>query len=64
MLDYTQYLATRLRRLATPQREPISGSMQAPNAAGGQTAPLRAPRPSTPWSSSRASPRTFPTSTR
>lgn len=35
MFDFTQHLATRLRRLATPQSEPIPGSAQVPNAAGG-----------------------------
>jgi 60 kDa SS-A/Ro ribonucleoprotein len=35
MFDFTQHLATRLRRLVTPQAEPIPGSTQIPNAAGG-----------------------------
>jgi 60 kDa SS-A/Ro ribonucleoprotein len=41
MFDFTKYIATRLRRVAagiagtTPQREPIPGSTQVPNAAGG-----------------------------
>jgi 60 kDa SS-A/Ro ribonucleoprotein len=38
MFDFTKHaghLATRLRRLATPQAEPIPGSAQVPNSAGG-----------------------------
>ena len=35
MLDFTKYVATRLRKLATPQTEPIPGSTQVPNSAGG-----------------------------
>lgn len=35
MFDFTQHLSTRLRRLATPQAEPIPGSAQVPNSAGG-----------------------------
>ncbi len=35
MLDFTKHFATRLRRLATPQGEPIPGSAQVPNSAGG-----------------------------
>ncbi|HEX2190797.1 MAG TPA: TROVE domain-containing protein [Longimicrobiaceae bacterium] len=35
MMDFTRYVATRLRRLRTPQSEPIPGSAQAPNSAGG-----------------------------
>ena len=35
MFDFTQHLSTRLRRLATPQDEPIPGSAQLPNSAGG-----------------------------
>jgi 60 kDa SS-A/Ro ribonucleoprotein len=38
MFDFTQHvghLASRLRRLATPQAEPIPGSTQVPNSAGG-----------------------------
>ncbi|GLC24837.1 TROVE domain-containing protein [Roseisolibacter agri] len=41
MFDFTQHVATRLRRLAsgvagtTPQAEPIPGSTQVPNSAGG-----------------------------
>ena len=38
MFDFTQHIgpiAARLRRLATPQAEPIPGTTQVPNAAGG-----------------------------
>jgi 60 kDa SS-A/Ro ribonucleoprotein len=35
MLDFTKYVATRLRKLFTPQSEPIPGSAQVPNSAGG-----------------------------
>lgn len=35
MFDFTQHVSTRLRRLATPQAEPIPGSAQVPNSAGG-----------------------------
>jgi 60 kDa SS-A/Ro ribonucleoprotein len=35
MFDLTQHFATRLRRIATPQAEPIPGSTQVPNSAGG-----------------------------
>ena len=35
MLDFTKYLDTRLRRTATPQAEPIPGSAQVANSAGG-----------------------------
>jgi 60 kDa SS-A/Ro ribonucleoprotein len=35
MLDFTKYFATRLGRQATPQAEPIPGSTQVPNSAGG-----------------------------
>jgi 60 kDa SS-A/Ro ribonucleoprotein len=35
MLDFTRYVATRLRGLATPQSEPVPGSAQVPNSAGG-----------------------------
>jgi 60 kDa SS-A/Ro ribonucleoprotein len=35
MFDFTQHFATRLRRLITPQAEPIPGSAQVPNSAGG-----------------------------
>lgn len=34
-MDFTKYFATRLRRLVTPQREPIPGTAQEPNSAGG-----------------------------
>ncbi|HET7622075.1 MAG TPA: TROVE domain-containing protein, partial [Gemmatimonadaceae bacterium] len=35
MIDFTQYFATRLRRLVTRQAEPIPGTTQLPNSAGG-----------------------------
>ena len=35
MFDFTQHVSTRLRRLVTPQAEPIPDSAQVPNAAGG-----------------------------
>jgi 60 kDa SS-A/Ro ribonucleoprotein len=35
MIDFTQHVATRLRRLVTPQREPVPGTTQVPNDAGG-----------------------------
>ena len=35
MFDFTKHLSTRLRRTATPQAEPIPGSTQTPNSAGG-----------------------------
>ncbi len=35
MLDFTKHFATRLRRLTIPQGEPIPGSAQVPNSAGG-----------------------------
>ena len=37
MFDFTQHVSTRLRRLATPQNEPLPGSAQLPNSAGGFT---------------------------
>jgi len=43
MIDFTQHFATRLRRLAdgaTPQAEPIPGSTQVPNSAGGYAWPV------------------------
>ena len=40
MFDYTQHFATRLRRLVTPQAEPIPGSAQVPNSAGGYAWPV------------------------
>ncbi|HEY0154710.1 MAG TPA: TROVE domain-containing protein [Longimicrobium sp.] len=35
MLDFTRYVATRLRALVTRQSDPIPGSAQVPNSAGG-----------------------------
>ena len=35
MFDFSQHVSTRLRRLATPQAEPIPGTTQLPNSAGG-----------------------------
>jgi 60 kDa SS-A/Ro ribonucleoprotein len=35
MFDFTQHLSTRLRRLVTPQAEPIPGSTQVADSAGG-----------------------------
>ncbi|HVH12325.1 MAG TPA: TROVE domain-containing protein, partial [Longimicrobium sp.] len=35
MLDFTKHFATRIRAMLTPQREPIPGSGQVPNSAGG-----------------------------
>ncbi len=35
MMDFTRYVATRLRALVTPQSDPIPGSAQVPNSAGG-----------------------------
>lgn len=35
MLDFTKYVATRLRKLFTPQSEPIPGAAQVENSAGG-----------------------------
>ena len=35
MMDFTRYVATRLRALVTPQSEPMPGSAQVPNSAGG-----------------------------
>ncbi|HEX6536809.1 MAG TPA: TROVE domain-containing protein [Gemmatimonadaceae bacterium] len=35
MIDFTQHFATRLRRLVTPQAEPIPGTTQLPDSAGG-----------------------------
>lgn len=37
MFDFTQHVASRLRRLVTPQREPIPNSNQRPNSANGYT---------------------------
>ncbi len=39
-MDFTQYFATRLMRLLTPQREPIPGTTQVPNSAGGYAWPV------------------------
>ena len=39
-MDYTQYFASRLRRLLTPQAEPIPGTPQVPNSAGGFAWPV------------------------
>ena len=39
-MDFTQHFATRLKRLLTPQREPIPGSTQVPNSAGGYAWPV------------------------
>jgi len=35
MMDFTRYVATRLWALVTPQSEPVPGSAQVPNSAGG-----------------------------
>ena len=40
MLDYTKHFATRLVRLMTPQSEPIPGTGQVPNSAGGYAWPV------------------------
>ena len=40
MFDFTRHVPTRLRRAATPQSEPIPGSTQIPNSAGGYTWPV------------------------
>jgi 60 kDa SS-A/Ro ribonucleoprotein len=40
MLDYTKHFATRLARLVTPQSEPIRGTGQVPNSAGGYAWPV------------------------
>lgn len=37
MVDFTKHFATRLRRVSTPQREPIPASTQLANSAGGFT---------------------------
>jgi 60 kDa SS-A/Ro ribonucleoprotein len=37
MQDLSKHFATRLRRLTTPQSEPIPGTVQLPNSAGGYT---------------------------
>ncbi|HKP75659.1 MAG TPA: TROVE domain-containing protein, partial [Longimicrobiaceae bacterium] len=36
-MDFTRHFATRLRKLLTPQRQPIPGTDQVPNSAGGFT---------------------------
>ncbi len=40
MFDFTQHVSTRLRRMVTPQAEPIPGSTQVPNSAGGYAWPV------------------------
>jgi 60 kDa SS-A/Ro ribonucleoprotein len=37
MFDFTKHVSTRLRHLRTPQAEPIPGTTQTPNSAGGFT---------------------------
>ncbi|MFL5520220.1 MAG: TROVE domain-containing protein [Gemmatimonadales bacterium] len=39
-MDFTQHIATRLQRFLTPQREPIPGTDQVPNSAGGYVWPV------------------------
>ncbi len=39
-MDFTKHFATRLMRLLTPQAEPIPGSTQVPNSAGGYAWPV------------------------
>jgi len=39
-MDFSQHFATRLMRLLTPQAEPIPGSTQVPNSAGGYAWPV------------------------
>lgn len=39
-MDYTKHFGTRLRRLMTPQAEPIPGTTQVPNSAGGYAWPV------------------------
>ena len=39
-MDFTKYFATRLKRLLTPQAEPLPGSAQVANSAGGYTWPV------------------------
>ena len=39
-MDFTQHIATRVRRLLTPQREPIPGTDQVSNSAGGYVWPV------------------------
>jgi 60 kDa SS-A/Ro ribonucleoprotein len=40
MFDFTKHVSTRLRRHVTPQAEPIPGSTQIPNSAGGHAWPV------------------------
>jgi 60 kDa SS-A/Ro ribonucleoprotein len=40
MLDFTKHVSTRLRRLITPQAEPIPESAQVQNSAGGYSWPV------------------------
>jgi len=40
MFDFTKHYATRLARLVTPQAEPIPGTAQVPNSAGGYAWPV------------------------
>ena len=40
MFDFSQHVPTRLRRLVTPQAEPIPNSTQVPNSAGGYAWPV------------------------
>jgi len=40
MFDYTKHVSTRLRRLIAPQDEPIPGTTQVPNSAGGFAWPV------------------------
>src|SRR5437773_786214 len=40
MFDFTKHYATRLARLVTPQAEPIPGTTQVPNSAGGYAWPV------------------------
>ena len=40
MFDYTKHVSTRLRRLITPQREPIPDTTQVSNSAGGYAWPV------------------------
>jgi len=39
-MDFTRYVSTRVRQLLTPQREPVPGSEQVPNSAGGFVWPV------------------------
>ncbi|NUQ19479.1 MAG: TROVE domain-containing protein [Gemmatimonadaceae bacterium] len=40
MFDFTKHVSTRLRRMITPQDEPIPGSAQVPDSAGGYAWPV------------------------